>query len=124
MRRITTFLLCLFCVVTLTTPTVLAARMLPVFAVGDTAHCQTGVEHSDQHLTEAAQDTKPPVPFESGAGDCTDCSSCLICACQCLPLLATSNAQQIASHSDSMPEPPQVGRCGITAAPELKPPRT
>jgi hypothetical protein len=76
MRRITTFLLCLFCVVTLTTPTVLAARMLPVFAVGDTAHCQTGVEHSDQHLTEAAQDTNPPVPLESDAGDCTDCSNC------------------------------------------------
>ncbi|MBP6483505.1 MAG: hypothetical protein KA254_02670 [Rhodoferax sp.] len=123
MRRITTFLLCLFCVVTLTTPTVLAARMLPVFAVGDTAHCQAGVEHSDQQLTETTQAANPPIPLESDAGACTDCSSCLICACQCHPLLATSNAPQIANHSDSMPEPTQLGRCGITAAPELKPPR-
>jgi hypothetical protein len=124
MRRITAFLLVLFCVVTLTTPTMLAARMLPVSALCESAHCQTGVDHPNHHQAEAAQSDTSAVPMQADAGDCTDCSSCLICACQCTPLMGTSSAPQVASHSSSMPEPTLVGRCGITAAPELKPPRT
>jgi len=115
MRALATFFLLLFCVVTLTTPTALAARMLPVSAPAEAvAHCQTSVDHSDAHQAD---------PAKPDSGDCADCSSCLICACHCQPLLASSNMRRAVSHADSMTEPALAGRVGITAAPELKPPR-
>ena len=124
MRTFVTFLLLLFCVVTLTTPTALAARMLPVSAPVETVvHCQTGVDHSDQHLANPAKSAKSAAPATPDAGDCADCSSCQMCACQFQPLLAASNTPQVASHAARVPEPTLAGRVGVTAAPELKPPR-
>ena len=124
MRVLFTFLLMLFCAFTLTTPITLAARMLPVLALVETAaHCQTGVNHSDLHLAYPDKSAKSADPAKTDAGDCADCSSCQICAYQCQPLLAASNAPQVASHTYSMPEPTLAGRVGITVAPELRPPR-
>jgi len=124
MRALATFLLLIFCVVTLTTPSALAARISPVSAAAETtAHCQTGVDHSDWHLADPAKSTQSADPADADTGDCADCSSCQMCCCQCQPLLATLNASQAASHSGSMPEHAVAGRVSITAAPELKPPR-
>lgn len=124
MRALFNFLLLLFCAVTLTTPITLAARMLPAPALVETAaHCQTGVNHSVLHLADSDISAKSAAPAKPDAGDCADCSSCQICAYQCQPLLAASNAPQVASHTDSMPEPTLAGWVGITAAPELRPPR-
>jgi hypothetical protein len=124
MRALATFLLLIFCVVTLTTPSAFAARISLVPASAKTAtHCQTDIDHSDWHLADPANSTKSADPAEPVAGDCADCSSCQICSCQCQPLLVAFNASQAASHSGSMPEPAVAGRVGITAAPELKPPR-
>jgi len=121
MRALASFFLLLFCVVTLTTPTALGARMLPVSAASEAAaHCQTSVDHSDSHQADL---TKSADPGKPASGDCADCSSCLICACHCQPLLASSNLPQAVSQADSTPEPALAGRVGITAAPELKPPR-
>jgi len=117
MRALASFFLLLFCVVTLTTPTALGARMLPVSAASEAAaHCQTSDNHSDAHQADPVTSADPGKP---ASGDCADCSSCLICACHCQPLLASSNLPQ----ADSTPEPALAGRVGIAAAPELKPPR-
>jgi len=121
MRALATFFLLLFCVVTLTTPTALAARMLPGSAPSEAvAHCQTSGDHSDAHQADPVTSADPAKP---DSGDCADCSSCLICACHCQPLLASSKLPQAVSHADSMTEPALAGRVGTTAAPELKPPR-
>jgi len=121
MRALATFFLLLFCVVTLTTPTAFAARMLPGSAPAEAvAHCQTSGNHSDAHPSDPVTSADPAKP---DSGDCADCSGCLICACHCQPLLASSNMRRAVSHADSMTEPALAGRVGITAAPELKPPR-
>lgn len=118
MRTLVTFLLLLFCVVTLTTPTALAARMASVSAPVETAaHCQTGADHAVLYLA------KPAAPAKSATGDCADCTNCMICVCQCQSALAASHPPQAASHADSLPELALAARAGITAAPELKPPR-
>lgn len=104
-------LLSLFCLVTALAPVIAAVRMAPAAV--------TAEHHHGQHSMTASHGG--PVSHE--AADQAACDDCRLCLGHCLPMMTGIPGMRPGAWAGTQPGTAPSVRAGITAPPELKPPR-